>query len=102
MQSSRNDTKSKPEEVCTLESLVTMSSNNHSKESNLPRTAPVPTHGSHSCNPTTKPCRSSLLKSMEMICVSASGPPASPLQQSFLGNIYRNISVEGDRARRDN
>merc|ERR1712106_252150 len=41
----------------------------------------------------SKAVRSSLLKSMEIICVTPSTPPVSPLQQSFLGNIYRDMVI---------
>ena len=47
--------------------------------------------------------RSSLLKSMEMICVAPIVPADSPLQRSFLGNIYRDtgVSAGGDRNKRE-
>ena len=48
--------------------------------------------------------RSSLLKSMEMICVTPHVPLLTPLQQSFLGNIYKDMVIveEGAEEMRDN
>ena len=53
----------------------------------------------------SKAVRSSLLKSMEMICVTPHVPLLTPLQQSFLGNIYKDMVItveEGAEERRDN
>ena len=41
---------------------------------------------------------------MKMICVTPSVPPVSPLQKSFLGNIYRDMVFveEGDQEGKEN
>ena len=51
-------------------------------------------------SPQTKVAKTSLLKSMEMICASANDLQACSLVQSFLGNIYRKTFVEGGKSRR--
>ena len=83
-------------------SLTTESSQNKPTHLKTSHSTPPNISLQASSNPSgSKAVRSSLLRSMEMICVTPNVPPTSPLQQSFLGNIYRNNVAEGGRVERN-